>query len=69
MLGRWISEENYIKLGLDNNVDFNNVASKTLFVITEEDYIKILTDKEKEDIIQHFNKYYMNGIIECIENW
>jgi hypothetical protein len=55
-------------LGLDKNTDFNNVASKTLFIIIEEDYNRKLTDKEKEDIIQHFYRCYMDGIIDFVEN-
>jgi len=37
MIGRYISEENYHRLGLDRNEEFNRHASKTLLVILEED--------------------------------
>ena len=37
MIGRYISEENYYKLGLDQNEGFNKCASKTLLVILEDD--------------------------------
>ena len=77
MIGRYISEENYYKLGLEQNEEFNRHASKTLLVILEEDldaegdiYSFTLEQRQAfaKDVCQH-NDHMLNGIVEYAQNY
>jgi uncharacterized protein YdiU (UPF0061 family) len=69
MIGRYISEENYRKLGLDKNEDFNKHASKTLLVILEEDVSDYTFSFEQRMAFAHDQcRYHSHWLDACTEH-
>ena len=68
MIGRYISEESYHRLGLEQNEEFNKCASKTLLVILEEDVANyIFTLEQRMAFAESVCGYYsdtLDGVVE-----
>ena len=74
MIGRYIDEENYYKLGLDRNEEFNKCDSKTLLVILEEDVGENYTFalEQRMDFASNMCKHHphtLNGIVEHAQKY
>ena len=73
MIGRYISEENYHRLGLEQNEEFNKCASKTLLVILEDDVSNCTFSLEQRTAFANYvceNHFHLlNGIVERAQEY